>query len=357
MRILLIGIRVTGQFLRFGWYFWIGAILVFTTVIAASLTVPSDTEAHKEMRVKMDWLGSALIVSGLILVVFAITDSSGAANGWKTPYIYILLIVGSALLGAAFYFEGWIAKSPLIPFDLFQVPYLKPLFVALFFSYGTLGIFLLYATLSMQDILGAGPLLVAAWYVPMCVGGMIISVLGGYVLHLISNTLLILIAATGWIVASTLFAVAPERANYWAYIFPSMICATIGIDVLFNVANIFITTNLSSNRQGLAGALINSLLYLGIAFLIGFADVVQTQTFHLGLKRNYQAVFWYQLACAGTALAVMAVFVRIPKAKSELTVDEKEALALRERLALQDPEGRGPAGPDNTPKTLQLAVA
>ena len=322
---------LTGSFLRFGWYFWIGAILVFTTVIAAYLTVPSDVEQHRKMRVEMDWPGASLIVSGLILVVFAITDSSGAPNGWRTPYIYVLLIVGSLLLGAAFYVEGWVAKAPLIPFDLFDVPYLKPLFVALFFSYGCLGIFLLYATLYMQDILGATPMQVAAWYVPMCVGGVFISIMGGYVLHLISGTLLMLIAGCGWVTASILFAVAPVGAIYWAYVFPSMICATIGIDVLFNVANIFITTNLASNRQGLAGALINSLLYLGIAFLIGFADVVQTGTRGLGLRKSYQTVFWYQLACAAVALVIMAVFVRVKKAKSDLTFEEKAAAALNER--------------------------
>lgn len=324
---------LTGSFLRFGWYFWIGAILVFTTLIAAYLTVPSDVEEHRKMRVEMDWLGAALIVSGLILVVFAITDSSGAPDGWRTPYIYVLLIVGSFLLFAAVYVEGWVAKAPLIPFDLFQVPYLKPLFIALFFSYGCLGIFLLFATLYMQDILGATPLQVAAWYVPMCVGGVIISVLGGYVLHLISGTVLMLVAGCGWVIASVLFAVAPVGALYWSYVFPSMICATIGIDVLFNVANIFITTNLASNRQGLAGALINSLLYLGIAFLIGFADVVLTETRELGLRRSYQAVFWYQLACAALALVIMAAFVRIKKAKSDLTFEEKAAAALQVREA------------------------
>ena len=322
---------LTGQFLPFGWYFWIGAVLVFTTVIAAYLTVPSDVQEHKKMRVEMDWLGSVTIVSGLILLVFAITDSSGAPDGWRTPYVIVTLIFGILLLGGAFYIEGWVAKAPLIPFDLFKVPYIKPLFVSLFFSYGCLGIFLLYATLFMQDILGATPLQVSAWYVPMCVGGVFISVAGGYVLHRISGTLLILIAGMGWIITSILFAVAPDGANYWAYIFPSMICATIGIDILFNVANIFITTNLSSKKQGLAGALINSLLYIGIAFLIAFADVVQTQTRDLGLKKSYQAVFWYQLACAGTAFVIMGAFVRIRKAKSALTFDEKEALEIQER--------------------------
>lgn len=322
---------LTGQFLRFGWYFWIGAMLTFTTVIAAFLTVPSDVEEHKKMNVQMDWYGFGLITTGLILAVFAITDSSGAPSGWRTPYIYTLLIVGALVLCIAFYVEGWVATSPLIPFDLFQVPYLKPLFVALFFSYGVLGIFLLYATLYMQDIMGAKPLQVTAWYVPMCVGGLLISVMGGYFLHLLSGTLLILIAGLGWIAASILFAVAPTGANYWAYVLPSMIGATIGIDILFNVANIFITTNLSSKRQGLAGALINSLLYLGIAFLIAFADVVQTKTAHLGLKRSYQSVFWYQLTCAALSFLIMLFFVRIRKAKSDLTTDEKEALAKEQR--------------------------
>ena len=275
----------------------------------------------------MDWLGTALIVSGLILVVFAITDSAGAPTQWKTPYVYILLIIGSLLLGLAAYVEGYVAKNPLLPFDLFCIPYIKPLFIALFFSYGCLGIFLLYGTLYMQDIMGATPLQVSAWFSPMCVGGILVSILGGYVLHLIPGTMLVIVAGLGWTVPSVLFAVAPIGANYWAYVFPSMICATIGIDITFNVVNIFITTNLSSKRQGLAGALINSLLYLGIAFLLAFADFIQTETAGLGLKRSYQNVFWYQLACAATALVILAGFVRLRKAESDLTVDEREALA------------------------------
>lgn len=318
---------LTGQFLRFGWYFWIGATLLFTTTVAAILTIPNDSREHK--KVEMDWLGAALIVSGLILVVFALTDSAGAPDQWRTPYIYVLLIVGSLLLGLAVYVEGFVAKNPLLPFDLFCIPYINPLFIALFFSYGCLGIFLLYGTLYMQDIMGATPLQISAWYSPMCVGGILISILGGYFLHLVPGTLLVVLAGLGWAVPSILFAVAPVGANYWAYVFPSMICATIGIDITFNVANIFITTNLSSKRQGLAGALINSLLYLGIAVLLAFAGFVQAKTAALGLKRSYQSVFWYQLACAATALFIMAGFVRLRKAESGLTVDEKEALAAQ----------------------------
>ena len=316
---------LTGQFLRFGWYFWIGTLLVFSTAVAAFFTVPSDMSERRAMGVEMDWLGSALIVSGLILVVFAVTDSSHAPDGWRTPYIYVTLVVGSLLLAGAFYTEGWIASAPLLPPSLFKVPYLKPLALSLFLSYGVLGVFLLYGTLYIQDVMGVTSLQTAAWYVPMSLGGCILSVVGGYVFHLLSGTVLMLAAGLGWILASLLFALAPLGANYWAYVFPAMIGATLGIDITFNVANIFITTSLPESQQGLAGSLINSLLYLGIAFVLSFADIIQTQTAHLGLKRSYQSVFWYQFAIQSTALAIMVVFVRIQKAKSDLTADERAA--------------------------------
>lgn len=94
----------------------------------------------------MDWLGVITIVPGLMLVVFAITDSSHALEGWKTPYIYVTFVLGSLFLCGAIYVEGWIAKMPLLPFDLFNVKHMKALVVALFFSYGVFGIFLFYAS-------------------------------------------------------------------------------------------------------------------------------------------------------------------------------------------------------------------
>ena len=91
------------------------------------------------MSVKMDWWGAILSSAGLILVVFALTDSAHAPRGWSTPYIYSLLIVGVILLAGAFYVEGWVAEEPLLPLDIFSMKYMKPLVLALFFTWGNLG--------------------------------------------------------------------------------------------------------------------------------------------------------------------------------------------------------------------------
>jgi len=42
---------LTGQFLDFGWYFWIGTILILTMAVAAYLTVSSHMEGRKAMGI------------------------------------------------------------------------------------------------------------------------------------------------------------------------------------------------------------------------------------------------------------------------------------------------------------------
>lgn len=179
----------------------------------------------------------------------------------------------------------------------------------------------------MSDIMGASPMQIVAWAAPMGIGGLILSVGGGMIFHKVPGTILMLISCLGYVGSGLFFAVIPLGGNYWAFVFPSMICGTVGIDISFNIANVFITTNLPKSRQGLAGALINCTLHMGIAVLLGFADIVQTQTSDLGSRRSYKAVFWYQTGLAILGLLIVAFFVRIREAKSEFTLDEREAMA------------------------------
>jgi hypothetical protein len=117
------------------------------TAVVAYLTIPSDYHERKSNGVKMDWLGSAAVVRGLILVVFPITQSSHASNGWAAPYIPVTLTLGVLILSDAFYIEGWVAEQPLLPSGVFRIKHMRPSILGLLFAYGTLGIYSLYATL------------------------------------------------------------------------------------------------------------------------------------------------------------------------------------------------------------------
>jgi MFS family permease len=223
---LFVGIFIAGiigQYASWGWYFWIGALMAAITTTTSYFSIPSDHAERKTHGIKMDWLGAALIVSGLTLTVYAITDSSHSPKGWKTPYILTLLLLGCLLLGLAVYVEGWVAELPLLPSDVFAVKSMKPLTIALLFNYGTLGIYLLYATQYMEMFMNASPLQVVAWYLPMITGGLILSTAGGFVLHVLPGKALLVFSGAGWIGALLLFALAPLGANYWAFTFPRLV--------------------------------------------------------------------------------------------------------------------------------------
>jgi MFS family permease len=138
---------IAGEFLDWRWYFWLGAIFIAVVAVVSVFAIPSDVEGRRDNGVVMDWWGSLTIVSGLILVVFAITDSSHAPDSWATPYIIATFILGWILLGVAFCVEGWVAEQPLLPFEMFKVKGMLPFVIGLLFAYGPLGIYLLYATL------------------------------------------------------------------------------------------------------------------------------------------------------------------------------------------------------------------
>lgn len=179
----------------------------------------------------------------------------------------------------------------------------------------------------MTNIMGVSPMQVVAWYVPMAVGGCILAGIGALILHRIPGTILAVISCVAIILDSLLFAIMPDNAGYWPWVFPAMICATLAIDLIFSVANIFLSSSLTASQQGLAGALANALLQLSVAILLGFSDIVAAFTSYQGERQSYKNVFWFELACGAAALVIFVGFVRIDSAKSDLTADEKEALA------------------------------
>jgi MFS family permease len=167
----------------------------------------------------------------------------------------------------------------------------------------------------------------------MVVGGFVFPIAVAAVMHLVSGTVLLVISGIGWIACPLLFAIMPEGASYWAFAFPAMIGATLGIDVTYNVTNVFITSNMPAERQGLAGAMIGSTVHLSIAFLLGFADLAQVLTADRGRLESYRVVFWYQVACATVSLLIVVFLVRIDAAKSDMTVDERQKMEIESASA------------------------
>ncbi|KAG7144623.1 Low affinity ammonium transporter like protein [Verticillium longisporum] len=269
--ILMAGI--VGQFTRWGFYFWIGAILTAITLLTSILYIPRPHSKDRAPGLaKMDYSGAVTIVCGLVLIVFSILQSAHAPAGWRTPYIPVCLVLGVLSLGAAAYIETRVAAQPLLPASIFTTPLHEP------------------------SPFGPLPALrhVVAWYVPLGVAGLIISVVEGFILHLVPGRVLLIIAGLGAVGSQLLIAMVPLGGSYWAWIFPAVIFSTVGIDLPTILATVFVTTTFPTSQQGLAGSVINSVLQLGVAFVLALTDVIQAATVdEAGLRQSYKNTFWF----------------------------------------------------------------
>ncbi|KAI2471077.1 MFS general substrate transporter [Annulohypoxylon bovei var. microspora] len=330
---------VTGQLADWRVYFFVGSAFVFLVVVAGFFAIPRHL-SHDGSDVLMDWWGVFTIVPGLILVVYALTDGGNAPDGWQTPYIYVMFIVGSLLLCAAVYVQGWVSAQPLLPADLFRPKFMKRISGFVFCGFGIFAIFLFYSSFYIENVLHATPLQTAAWFTPLCIGGFILAIAGGFVLHLLSGQILLLVSGVGYILCVMLFPLIPAQDGvhklstshiYWAYIFPSMVCGTIGIDITYNVTNVFTTTAMPRRLQATAAGWVISLGYLGMAFWLGVAELAVSSwaRSHADenptLREKYQIGFWTGLGLAGVTF-VCGATARIGQASAELTADEKDEL-------------------------------
>ncbi|OQO13542.1 hypothetical protein B0A48_01771 [Cryoendolithus antarcticus] len=327
-----------GQFLRWGFFFSIGAILTAVTLCTSYILLPQKS-VTKSGSTTMDYPGAISIVCGLVLTVFAITQSAHAPSSWRTPYIPVCFSLGILSLCAAFYIELRIPPQPLLTASMFATPALKPLLLALFFLYGAWGVFPVYGTLYFQRIMGATPLQVVAWFVPLGVAVLFFSVLKGLILHIVPGRVVLIASGLGALGSQLLLALIPVGGNYWAWIFPATILSTIGIDLSTMYMSVFITTALSTSQQGLVGGLMNSVLHLGVVVVLGLTDIIQSATFEeQGLGPSYKNTFWFGVACGAVSLVLMAVWGKLPAAKSDMTADEKAEIAREARPETQNPK-------------------
>jgi MFS family permease len=132
------GTILSGLFIQiFNWRagFFLLAIVYFATTIIAYFTVPADTAAKQSLNdetlKKLDLPGTAMTIMGIGMFCAALrygasircvniwlmvcSLASDAPQGWKTPYVLVLLLLGLILISA---FAVWETKYPYAMIDM-----------------------------------------------------------------------------------------------------------------------------------------------------------------------------------------------------------------------------------------------
>ena len=64
--------------------FYVSAGIAALIAVGGLLTVDPDQPSEEKDK-RVDWIGSALITCGLILIIFVLSDGAISPRGWRTP--------------------------------------------------------------------------------------------------------------------------------------------------------------------------------------------------------------------------------------------------------------------------------
>lgn len=173
----------------------------------------------------------------------------------------------------------------------------------------------------------------ALWYLPMAIAGLVCCVIVEPLLHAVHMKILLVGTACIWIAAPTILAASPLPLSYWANAFPSVLCATAGINLTFTISMVYLTAVQPPELQGLCGAMCSIFLGLAFAFSLPIGQIIMTkvsgrnwmidapteqsaydQDDRESIIVGYRAAFVYAAASAGLGLVLCVFGVSVPGA-------------------------------------------
>jgi MFS family permease len=183
---------------------------------------------------------------------------------------------------------------------------------------------------SLREVVGISPIQLLIWFTPMAGGGCLLAILGGFLMNKVSGTSILLTTCLAVIAAAVLFLCMPTQPSYWIWVFPAMICATMAIDLVYSVVNVFLSSELPTDQQGIAGSMAHALVRFSDTLLLGVAKAVTPEALDVKDRASYSGAFWLQVACGVGALLVICAYVRIGKAEAIEEMDSADILLSSE---------------------------
>jgi EmrB/QacA subfamily drug resistance transporter len=320
---LLLGGVLTDA-INWHWIFFVNLPIAAITGFLALRLLERDEGIGLEKGA--DVFGAGLLVSGLMLGVYAIVEA--ANNGWGSAQTLGFGATSLALL-AGFIAREATAETPLIPLRIFRgrnlsgANVIQALMVA-----GMFGMFFLGA-LYLQQVLGYSAIEVGLAFLPVT---LIIGTLSlGFSARLnlrygARATLvpgLVLIGA-----GMALFARVPVDAGYLVDILPPMVLFGLGAGLSFPSLMTLAMSGATENDSGLASGLVNTTLQVGGALGLAVLATLSTERtsglLEEGESQASALTSGYQLAfIVGAVLVVAAIAValtvleRVPEAEEE----------------------------------------
>jgi len=312
---LLLG-GVLSEYLSWHWNFFVNVPIGILVSLGIARFVPAH--AREERRNALDLPGAVLVTSGLISLVYALSEAPHW--GWLSGNTLGMIGV-SAVLIAGFIVNESRVEHPLMPLTIFKIRNVTGanLMMAPIMA-GMMGMFFLLS-LYVSGVMHYTPVMTGLAFLPFPVTLGIISTRVarlvakfGFKPFLIAGPLLVTLGVA-WL------SRVPLAGNYVTDLLPSLLLIPAGMGLTFMPLMAAATSGVPGHEAGLASGLINTSQQMGgavgLAALSGIAASVTVHATHLNalaaVVHGYDRAFLAGVLFMAFALLLAVTVIRQPK--------------------------------------------
>ncbi|KAK1658716.1 major facilitator superfamily transporter [Colletotrichum godetiae] len=234
------------QTIGWRWCFFIN--LPFDGIALVVLFFTLKVETPKEPLVAglrdLDWIGFLLIIGGTICFLYGLETGAGGIVPWRSALVICLILFGIVILALFVVWEARFAKSPVIPFRIFQqVTNIASFTLACIHSF----VFISYdyfLPLYFQVVLGFQPIIAGITLFPLLIPLTVMTMLGGLYTRKTGNYIIPIFFGSALTTLGNGLFISFGLSTQWAKIVVFQMITGFGAGVLFQSPMISIQTHM-----------------------------------------------------------------------------------------------------------------
>jgi len=260
------------------WVFYINVPFTVLTVIGVMFTLP---KVRVSEQVKIDWLGSLLLVAGLVPILLGLTWA-GTKYAWTSPTLLTLFGGGTMMLALFIWFERRVSDPIITPILFRNRIFSASLVLGILVSMAMFGS-VMFLPLFIQGVIGLNPRDSGLVMSPMMISFVVGSIISGQIMTKTGKyRLLAHISAAAIVLGSMLFMRMHLNTGYPSVIV-NMVVFGLGVGALMPLLNIAVQNAFPYRIMGTVSATQQ--------FVASLGGVIASPIFGSILNRGFQERF------------------------------------------------------------------
>ncbi|KAK7453386.1 hypothetical protein VKT23_011650 [Stygiomarasmius scandens] len=305
------------QLTRQSWHsvFYLNSALSVVSLVGALMFFNKDPPSIETDRYRqVDWIGGLLVTSGLVLLVFVLSQGQVAPQKWATLYHNSVNTRVAAYLAAMKYLPS---PPPLMYLSLWTRAHGRiavVMCISLLNRAAFMG-WVYWAVLYYQEYIGLTPIETAIRLLPMFFVGIALNIVFAGIVSRVPMVVLVAFGTCLTACSSLLFAFIDPKEAYWAFGFPASILSVIGADFVFASGTLFVAKFSLKNQQSVSGAVFQTMTQLGTSIGVTTSTLIFDRALgesgdQHSLLDAYKASQWGNFTLGMIATALALVFLR-----------------------------------------------